>query len=202
MAIEKLKQFVKESLAGDRTGHGFDHAQRVWKLCLRIAENHASADLETLEIACLLHDISFKEGIIKKHHLASAEMAAEILKDWSYPEEKIKKVQEIIRDHVGHMVESERPNEELPLESKILRDADNLDALGAIGIMRMVSFSLTQDIPYFISEEDKLDETYYGNIHFLMDWPKRMFTKEAKTIAYDKIYIMRMFLYHLKREAV
>lgn len=200
MIKEDINKLARNLLTNDKTGHDFNHITRVLNLSKRIAKNYPQVNLEDLEIACLLHDISYKDGPVKNHHLVSAEIAGDILKERKYPEEKIQKIKEIIRDHVGHMVESQRDEKKLPLESKILRDADNLDALGSIGLIRMISFSLNQNIPYFNSVEDGLDESFYGNVKFLLDWPEKMLTKEGREIGNERVRILKEFLSNLEKE--
>ncbi|MCK4997046.1 HD domain-containing protein [Candidatus Pacearchaeota archaeon] len=198
--LKKLEEYVKKKLTKDKTGHDFEHVKRVLNLSLRISKNYSDVDDEVLIAACLLHDISYMNGYVKNHHLVSANLSKDILLKFKFPKNKILKVQDVIVDHVAHMGKSKRVNEKLPIESRILRDADNLDALGSIGLIRMISFSLRQDIPYFNFISDKLDESFYGNVKFLLDWPKKMLTPKGGSLAKQRVKILKSFIVEMEKE--
>jgi len=199
-AILKIDQLVKKSLKNDKTGHGYDHTIRVLKNSMKLAKHYPKANKEILWVAALLHDIGYKDGPVKNHHLVGAKQAEKILSDIGFPKEKISKVVIAIEDHVAHMSTPLRKNSELQIESKILRDADNIDALGIIGVKRMSAFSKNQKVPNFISKEDKLDQSLYGNLNFLLDWPERMLTPEGRKIGKQSLKPIRNFMKKLEKE--
>lgn len=198
--IKKIEKYAELSLKNDKTGHDFNHTKRVLKYALEIAENYTGADKEVLILACLLHDIAYKEGIIKNHHLIGAEQAKKILEENNFPEHKTRKIVLAIEDHVGHMVKPVRKNEELQIESKILRDADNINALGEIGLKRQIAFSKKQNVPDFISKDDKLNQSLYGSLKFFLNWPEKMLTQEAKNISKDKIKPIKDYIKKLENK--
>lgn len=198
---KQLEAFVRKKLARDRTGHDYEHTKRVLKISLQISERYNNIDYDILVASCLLHDISYAKGYAKNHHFASARYAKPILKKYGFPEDKIKFVQEAIVHHVVHMARAVQKNpKKIFIEAKILRDADNIDCLGGIGIVRMVLFSANQKIPYFKSKKDKLDESFYGNIKFLLGWHKKMLTPEGKRIAVERTKILKIFVRQIEKE--
>ena len=125
--------------------HGFDHIQRVYLMAERLAKAEG-ADLEIVSAAALLHDIegSHPAGDERhNHHQQSADIAAEILREEGWPPERIAAVQHCIRAH------RYRDNREPPatLEAKVIFDADKLDVLGAIGVVRVLGYAIQAGQP-------------------------------------------------------
>ena len=127
--------------------HGFDHIERVYGMCQRIGQQEG-ADMEILLTAALLHDSQGShpgKGQRNDHHLRSAEFAAEVLAAEGWGEERIRAVQHCIRAH------RYRRGEEAPqsLEAKILFDADKLDVIGAVGVVRALAYAFQVQQPAF-----------------------------------------------------
>jgi uncharacterized protein len=118
-----------ESYSQNKTGKefvaGFDHFKRVYATARKIS-SMANYDDEILHAACFLHDIEIEEP----HARLSAKKARKFLETISFPKEKIEAVVEAIKWQVPSM----RPES---MEAKILHDADLLDFLGAVGIVRL-----------------------------------------------------------------
>ena len=134
----KLLDFAKKNVV--HQSWGYDHAERNYRLSLKIAEAEGiSLDEEVLFAASYLHDLGGLAGFEVEgvdHGVRSGELAAPLLKGMGFPEEKIKDVQEMIVDHVYT-----HPTPESPF-SRIFREADILDFLGAVGIMRLMAANL------------------------------------------------------------
>jgi len=132
---------------------------RVYHLAERIAQAEG-ADLEIVRAAALLHDVEGSattggiEGRVAHHH-SSAEFARQVLEEEGWPKERIDWVLHCIRAH-RFRDQSERPQ---TLEAKILFDADKLDVLGAIGIVRTVGFSIVNGQPVYNPPSQKFLET-------------------------------------------
>ncbi|MFX1539458.1 MAG: HD domain-containing protein [Promethearchaeota archaeon] len=139
--IRSIEEFAYNALhAGERGAHSYEHTLRVRQLCLLINQTEGG-DLEVLEAAALLHDIGRPEEVLtgESHAKIGANMAVAFLATTSFPPGKLSQVAAAIRTH--------RFSEDLTpesLESKILSDADKLDAMGALGLARTIAESLVQ----------------------------------------------------------
>lgn len=133
--IEKVKNYVREKMEGEPTGHDWWHVFRVWKLSKKIAKKEGS-DLFVIELAALVHDIAdwkFNKGEVRE--LRAIERFLENLK---VEKTVISKILDIIKNisFKGAGVKSKMKT----IEGKIVQDADRLDVLGAIGIARVFAY--------------------------------------------------------------
>lgn len=160
--IHRAEEFTQEILGGNKTGHGWWHAQRVRKLARTIAFKEGG-DLLIIELAALLHDIIDRKNLdpVKPYQ-------RELVKDWlrlqQIPGEVINHVCEIIDtlSFKGAHVQTEMRT----LEGKIVQDADRLEALGAIGIARTLAYGGEKHRPIFdpnIKPEMHQSEEAYHN---------------------------------------
>ena len=127
--LRKTVEFVKSCLRDESWGHGWQHARRVWRTSLRIAEKEGvKVDLLVLQLAALLHDVEDRK-IRGKCRSVEA-----FLRELELEKKRIDHVLEIVRNisFKGAAV----PDNMESTEGKIVQDADRLDALGAIGIAR------------------------------------------------------------------
>ena len=119
---------------------GFRYVSTVVANCKMLAleldeqEKDASAlDMEALIIAGYLHNISTVAYGYYNHHLKSAEMAAAFLRGLDVPAERIDKVEQAILTHTNAVSSEER--ESVPLEGRILYDADKLGRLSGLAVV-------------------------------------------------------------------
>ncbi|MBN1803150.1 MAG: HD domain-containing protein [Candidatus Lokiarchaeota archaeon] len=156
--ISMVKEFSQRNSDKDDV-HGFDHVKRVFENSVYIGMS-LNANLFVLKIASLLHDIGRKfenKNLNGKNHAdISAEMSNEFLKNLNYAisPEDFSNIEHCIRAH--SFSNDIKP---MTLEAKILSDSDKLDALGAIGIYRVVAFSkeLNRGIPLVLKHfENKI----------------------------------------------
>ena len=130
----KIMKIVEKELSC--SAHNLDHIERVYRMAMRIAKEEKNVDLDILKSAVLLHDIArAKEDNDKTgkvcHAKESARMSEKILKSLKYPNDRIEKIKKCI---LAHRYKTENKPE--TIEEKILFDADKIDSLGAILIMR------------------------------------------------------------------
>jgi len=123
MPRNMIYQYVKDLTAG-RLASGFNHCTRVYHLAREL--DVADYDDDILYAACYLHDLVVGEDGYKK----SAERAEQILHEVGFPASKISPVVEAILTHWP----GENPQ---TIEAKLLHDANLLDSLGAIGVVRL-----------------------------------------------------------------
>ena len=191
--------------------HGFDHVVRVYRMADYLAKSEG-ADLEIVRAAALLHDAEGSataggdEGRVNHHH-ASAEFAREVLQAEGWPEERIVAVQHCIRAHRF------RDNSEQPqtLEAKILFDADKLDVLGAIGIVRTIAFDVIVGQPIYAEPSQRFLQTgekesgephssYHEYIFKLSKIKNMLYTVKARALAEDRHRFMQEFFDRLINE--
>jgi HD superfamily phosphohydrolase YqeK len=113
--------------------HARDHILRVLRRCIRLGEK-LNADLEVLVAAVYLHDLGRHYIADKVHGALSAQKAEPVLERINFPQEKRDTVLHAIRVHdvAAH------PEDRTTLESKILYDADKIDTLGVVGVLRYI----------------------------------------------------------------
>ena len=142
LSLEQARAWYRE----DDAVHGFGHIRRVHALCgeIGLAEG---ADMDILLAAALLHDAQGShpgENSRNDHHLRSAKFAGEVLEGLGWAEERIRAVQHCIRAH--RFRDEEQPH---TLEAQVLFDADKLDVIGAVGVVRALAYALQISQPVF-----------------------------------------------------
>lgn len=113
--------------------HAKDHILRVLRRCIRLGEK-LDADLEILVAAAYLHDLGRHYIEDKAHGALSAQKSEPVLERINFPQEKREAVLHAIRVHDV----TAAPKDRTTLESKILYDADKLDTLGVVGVLRYI----------------------------------------------------------------
>lgn len=206
--INKTIGLVKEKLEGTESGHDWFHIERVWKLSLKIQEKEGGDKL-IIELAALLHDIAdpkFHNG----DETIATKIVIEFLTEQKVDQENIDKVIFII-ENMSFKNRNEAPKD-LPLELKIVQDADRLDAIGAIGIARTFNFGgYKNNLMYHPDIEPKLTQSkeeykksngttinhFYEKLLLLKDL---LNTKTAKEIAEHRHQFMLQFLDEFYKE--
>ncbi|MFQ6126762.1 MAG: HD domain-containing protein [Candidatus Heimdallarchaeota archaeon] len=148
--IDNIRTVAKRYFMNAHTSHDWSHVQRVLQMCMLIGEKEG-ANLSILKLAALLHDIARHEEDLSKgqicHGQRGAELAEEILRQYGIDEEIIREVTHCILSHRFR-------NQKLATskEAKVLFDADNLDAVGAIGIARSFAFAGENNLKLYTKE--------------------------------------------------
>ncbi len=142
--LRRISEFIlKRRAATEAKGavnfSAFDYEYR-WKHTLRVAQygkqiaKAEGADVEVVMAACLLHDVSKfddKEYGVE-HGRISARIARPFLETLDYSLEQLKNICFCIAVHVDDKADFKHP---VTLESKIVKDADNIDRFGAYRIL-------------------------------------------------------------------
>lgn len=134
--VNKTKDFIKNTLENAEGGHDWWHILRVWQNA-RIIAAEENANLFIVEMGALLHDIADS-----KFHGGDEEIgprkAAEYLNTLLIPSKSTGEIINIVRyvsfkgGHENNIYDS--------IELQIVKDADRLDAIGAIGIARAFNY--------------------------------------------------------------
>jgi uncharacterized protein len=139
--ILKTYDYVAKYHGDDTSGHDFEHIRRVYINACKILEGENGADTDIVKIAALLHDVDDWK-INDKGNIAGNWMdnvgVSPVIKS---------RVLKIISS-IGFASGGENPVLE-DIETKIVYDADKLDAIGAIGIARAFAFGGSRRTPMF-----------------------------------------------------
>ncbi len=128
-----------ESVLGQE---GFRYSSAVVATCKMLAlelegasegEEMGKVNMEVLVLSAYFHNISTIEFGFQDHQVKSAEMAVEFLKKHEVAAELIARVEEVILAHTTVLPSEER--ETLPLESRIIYDADKLGRLSGLAVV-------------------------------------------------------------------
>lgn len=208
LVVDKTREYVKNKLEGEATGHDWWHIVRVCKTAEYIAEKE-NADIFVVQLAALLHDIAdwkFNDG----NENIGADLAGKWLCSLQVPQDLIKSVTEIVKtiSFKGGTVDSSQKT----IEGKVVQDADRLDAIGAVGIARTFAYGgfKGREIynPEVKPESYKSFDEYKKSTgttinHFyekLLLLKDRMNTETGKAIAEERHAFMEMYLKQFFRE--
>ena len=196
--LAKVEAWVRAELESNGPrAHGWLHTDRVRRNILALAPAEG-VDPFLAELAALFHDVGRTQpGPEMEHGARSAAIAAPILKDLPLDEADQEAVLFAIRHHNSGRSDT-------PLLC-VLRDADMLDALGAIGIMR--AFMSKGHLPAYNPRDPFETETsnwptvtasdqVLGQCKFY-DW---LNTATARSIAQERFDFMNQFVTQIRRE--
>ena len=206
--MESLRQSLRQ-IAGDKmaqdAAHDLAHLDRVWLTCHDIANTMGGATAPLLA-AAYLHDLV---NLPKNHpdrkaaSTWSAKAAVPHLHALGFSEQDVVDTCHAIEAH--SFSAGIEPTTDT---ARILRDADRLDALGAIGIARAFSVSGQLGRAFYdpndpFATERPLDDTQFALDHWplkLLKLPDGMLTDRGRQIAADRISTMTDFLAQLAPE--
>ena len=138
--FQSLAKEVQNFLVGESSGHDFYHAERVFNNAIYI-QRYEGGDIAFIGSAALVHDICrpWEKKTGKLHFGKEAlEIIRKVLKKSGMPEVKIQSVLDVVELHDIYDWTEKMKNKSIELE--VVQDADNLDAIGAIGIGRTFAF--------------------------------------------------------------
>ena len=204
-AIEKCEHLVKDIYNNFDASHDFQHIERVRHNALLISKEEGSVRHDIIELAVLLHDVSDvkysgNEGkaqetaILDQLHLSPTD------RQW------IVDIIESVSFSGGHEKEAQT------IEARIVRDADRLDAIGAVGIARTFAFGgakgrklydwsesarVTMTEQEYRTKETSSVTHFYEKLLLLKDL---MLTESGKKLALQRHEFMLAFIDQLKIE--
>ena len=204
---KRIFEEVKKELDEDGSGHDAQHVKRVYNQAMSIAEEEGG-DKDVIGAAALTHDIHRVMGDSFTHPADSIHRIGEVLDRAGY-EGNIHEVFYCVAVHEEYGFE-EGNGENYSLEAEIVQDADNLDAMGAVGIGRTFKFGGAHGNPMWVPEED-LDRDEYDKQnmddstiqHFydkLLSLKDNMNTDTAQQKAEERHQFMEEFVERFKEE--
>ncbi|GLI55460.1 phosphohydrolase [Propionigenium maris DSM 9537] len=140
--IERVENYLREKFLDRGDAHDYWHMMRVYKLAREICMAE-EGDLQIVSLAALLHDVAdhkfLEPGDTEEGKLA------EVLDELEILGETRERIEEIILNlsYKGGTNRYEFDH----LEGKIVRDADRLDSIGAIGVGRAFAYGGSRDRP-------------------------------------------------------
>ena len=203
LLLEESRARDTAAAAPDPT-HDTAHALRVAHWTLRLGGSEV--DAREAIAAALLHDAVNPPKDSPERALASArsaELARERLASLGFAPAALERVADAIRDHSF----SRGAVPATPL-GRALQDADRLEALGAIGLLRCISTGVRMGGAWFHpgdpwAQARPLDDGSYSIDHFftkLLTLPATMRTEAGRAEAERRAAFLREFLAHLGGE--
>lgn len=135
--LKAVAVYAKAVMDKDHSGHGFDHIMRVVQMVKLLLTKEPQADFIITLTAAYFHDA------VDDKVVADPQQAEDNLKNklagWHYSPDQIQAIFAII-NHMSYSANLTH-HYHLTLEGQIVQDADRLDAIGAIGIVRAAYYS-------------------------------------------------------------
>ena len=183
--VENALKYIGELFRGRADGHGADHSVRVYRNALKIAAHYEECDVTLVSVAAILHDVDdYKLLQTANNANARAFLEAEGV-DFAARERIID-----IINAVSFSKNRDRAPESL--EAAIVRDADRLDAIGAVGIARTFAYGGRNG-----RSQDESVKHFYDKLLLLKDM---MNTGAAREMAEKRHAFMESFLAELDEE--
>ena len=192
-----IEEFVKIELGNDNTGHDFAHCIRVKKLARAISKEEGG-NVKIIDAAALLHDCIDEKLFIDIQGQLSK--IRKILIENNFSQIEIDEIVSIISSLSWH-----KHKELTTINGKIVQDADRLEAIGSIGIIRAIQYGTNKNRPFYNQENiskidetntiNKLDETtishFYEKLFHIKD---TLNTKTAKKMAIKRDKMLHLFI--------
>jgi len=219
--LETVRPIARSYFDGRASpAHDWQHVRRVEtngrRLLSARAEVGDDADALVLGLATLLHDIGRPgedAGEIDDHAEWGAMEARSVLESVHDDGEKNgtrATLSDATIDEIAHCIRAHRYSTEVEprtLEAKLLSDADNLDALGAIGLSRVFSYGGERGTPLYDPDvPPAADDSTAGRSSVnhiakkILDLPNRMYTDAGYREALERRATIEAFLDSLAQE--
>jgi uncharacterized protein len=176
----------------------FGHQPRLYALACEIATREGlSFDDDIVFAAAWMHDL----GVFLGHRPSDPQKLAhwdhvpytiartrELLTNWGFPAEKLDAVTAAIATHQPHQ-------DPIAIEAVLLRDADILEQLGAVGALRAFA-KVGRDTRY-----ESFTSVILWLQHVLTALPPRLRLTQAKLLAASRVRTLQTFLSAVEAEA-
>lgn len=200
--LRAIQAFVAGASSAD-PGHDIAHAHRVARWMLRL---DPSVERRAAFAAALLHDVV---NLPKNHperataSARSAALARSLLLDNGFGEDEVDTIVRAIEDH--SFSRGVVPRDAL---GRALQDADRLEALGAIGLMRTFATGALMGASFFDAVDPWAQWRPHDDLQFTVDHfatkllglPETLTTEAGRAEARRRVEIMRAFLGALGEE--
>ena len=181
--IDIVRKEVTKLLDSDNSGHGMDHINRVVNIATNITKKE-KANVETVIAIALLHDADDYKlfGLESSKNLTNTKM---ILEKTSFTNDEKEEIINSIKT-IGYSKRLEGISPEI-LEAKIVSDADMIDAMGVIGILRSYHYNITHDNVFF-------DKDIYPNLNLDAETYKNKAKGTVVTHMFEKLLKLKDYM--------
>jgi uncharacterized protein len=203
--LQNLIPLVKPYYKSPDPAHDWAHIGRVAATAKKLCEG------EAVNVECVLAGVYCHDLVnLPKNHpdrknassLAATE-AIPLLQKAGFNEEEISLIQRAIIEH--SFSKGLKPS---CLEAAIVQDADRLDALGAIGVLRCAAVNTQMQSNFYdpfdpLAEMRELDDRTFMLDHYfvkLFKLPELMNTSKAQEMAKERVQYMQEFIQQLMTE--
>lgn len=200
--VDLLKEKVKELFKNESSGHDIEHLENVLNYALQI-QKIEGGDKIIIIYSAYLHDIhrlmannANGKYVTPKESLP---IIYNILLDFKVENDKIERILKCIENH-----EEKDKKNKFDLETRILQDADVLDAVGKRGLERTLKYCNTYKIPLTNFNFELDCKEYVPNInpistcHYIyrtmIPQGNNLNTKTGKKMAKDNIQELYKFI--------
>ncbi|KAF1296042.1 metal-dependent phosphohydrolase [Enterococcus sp. JM4C] len=206
--LDQIKEYTYNILQNDTTGHSMDHIERVVAISQAILETEPTADAFVVLAAAYLHD-TIDDKLVEDEAQAVEDLRG-FLDSLAIEPATCQEIMYIIQ-HLSFSKEITAGKETLSLSGQIVQDADRIDALGAVGILRTAYFGGAKGHPIYDPAIKPIDYTskkdyrrgstvinhFYEKLFLL---PDRMNTTYGKQEALRRKTFMENFLEEFYQE--
>jgi uncharacterized protein len=184
--LQKTREFVLLQMERNDAAHDCDHILRVVALTKQLCAAYPQANAFRAELLAWLHDLSDDKLVSN----IGASSICEFLQSIAVAEEDIR----FILDALPYISYRKHPklSPDIPLEIRIVQDADRIDAIGAVGIARTFAFGGAKNRGL----DDSLNH-FDEKLLLLYDL---LSTEEAKRIALPRHQFLQAFYKQYKEE--
>ena len=201
--ISKCRELVITIYNNMDASHDYQHIERVYKNAETILQSEPQADVQIVRLAVLLHDVSDAK------YTQTKEAEERILQKLDLTDEQRQHIRDIIASvsfNGGNELQAKT------IEAKIVRDADRLDAIGAVGIARTFAYGGAKGRKLYddaeearanMSVEQYRTKSTASVTHFyekLLLLKDLMVTEKGKQMAEERHAFMVSFLEQLQKE--
>lgn len=201
--LQAVKQYAQEKLGQDKTGHAMDHLERVARMAKRLSTDEG-IDPFLPVVGAYLHD-TIDEKLVTSVDKAKAELA-DFLRSVGFATAEVAELLDVLGNISFARTLEDKPVK-LSLLGQIIRDADWLDAIGALGISRAIYYGGAHHEKLYdpaVKPRQHMSRAEYRNLadetiinHFsekLLHLEAMMSTASAKKIAAHRQQVMLDFL--------
>ncbi|EUJ25853.1 HD domain-containing protein [Listeria cornellensis] len=192
--LDKAKVYIQKKFADEKTGHDWYHIDRVYKMAVFL-QSKEGGNLMLIKMAALFHD--FADSKLN----SDPTQAGQVMEDWfrshGLTEDEVQNISSIIENVSFSHGKSKQAK--LDVESKIVQDADRLDAIGAIGIARCFTYGGVKGryIYNLKNMEGSSIQHFYDKLLLIKD---KIQTDTARPIAHTRHEALVSFLNTLENE--